>query len=77
MIGPYESEEDMLEAILYWQKRALAAEKQVEEECDAYEDMVDTALEFKNARDYYKQQFLDKDRELRFILGDDNMSGDR
>lgn len=61
MIGPYENEEDMLEAILYWQGRALAAEKEREETLDELEEYIKSAA-------YYKQQFLDKDAEVFELL---------
>lgn len=61
MIGPYESEDEMLEAILHWQKRALAAEKEVEETLDDLEVYIKLAA-------YYKQQRLDKDEEIKEIM---------
>jgi hypothetical protein len=30
MIGSYEDEQDLMEHLLYWQKRALKAEKEIE-----------------------------------------------
>lgn len=41
------NEEELLEGFLYWQKRALQAEKE---------------------REYFKQQFLDKDKEIKHIM---------
>lgn len=71
MLGPFENEEEILEAMLYWQKRALEAERDLEESLDFNEEYVDLILQARKERDYYKQQFLDKDDEMRFILGDD------
>ena len=50
----WEDEQELIEELLYWQKRALQVEKE---------------------RKYFKQQFLDKQRELEFILG--GYRGDR
>lgn len=47
MMGPYESEEDMMEAILLWQRQYLEMKKQ---------------------RNYFKQQCMDKDEELKECL---------
>jgi hypothetical protein len=95
MIGPYESEEEMLEAILYWQKRALEAERDLKESLDYNEEYVDMILEaekkldhqihFSNMifewydqtvteKEYYKQQFLDKQKEIEVLI---KMSGIR
>ena len=43
----WEDEQEIIEELLYWQKRALQAEKE---------------------RKYFKQQFLDKEKEIREIF---------
>jgi hypothetical protein len=68
MIGPYENEEELLKCMLYWQKRALEAEQWLEESLDANEEYVDIILAERDAKEYYKQQFLDKDKELQEVI---------
>jgi hypothetical protein len=75
MIGPYESEEEVLKCMLYWQKRALEAEQWLEESLDGNEEYVDIILEERKQfrqmeleRDYWKQQFLDKEKELKMLV---------
>jgi hypothetical protein len=76
MLGPWKDDKEMIECIMYWQKRALEAEREVEEALDYNEEMVELVLEAREQfremelqRDYYKQQFLDKENEIRFLLG--------
>ena len=45
--GPWDDEEETIKCMLYWQERALQAEKE---------------------RKYFKQQFLDKDKELKMLI---------
>ncbi len=47
MNAPWEDEQQIIEELLYWQRRALQAEKE---------------------RDYFKQQFLDKDKEMKNVM---------
>ena len=58
----WEDEQEIIEELLYWQKRALAAEKEREEVLDELEGYIKIAA-------YFKQQYLDKDEEIKFILG--------
>jgi hypothetical protein len=67
-MGPYESEEEILEAILYWQKRALKDEKWLENEADYVEELIDEILKERKHKEYWKQQFLDKDKELKMLV---------
>jgi L-lactate utilization protein LutB len=64
----WENEQEIINELLYWQKRALAAEKEREEVLDELEEYIKMAA-------YFKQQWVDKDEELRFILGGER--GDR
>lgn len=64
----WKNEEELLESMLYWQKRALEAEKEREEVLDDLEEWIKLAA-------YWKQQFVDKEAEVRFILGGER--GDR
>lgn len=75
MLGPWKDEEEMLECIMYWQKRALEAEKEIESTLDYERFLLDETLmyqerfyEMEEQRDYYKQMFLDKDSETREAL---------
>lgn len=43
----WEDQQEIIDELLYWQKRALQAEKE---------------------REYYKQQFLDKDLEIHEVI---------
>jgi hypothetical protein len=47
MVGPYKNEDEIIEAVLYWQNKALELKKQSK---------------------YYKQQSLDKDKEMKVIM---------
>ena len=60
--------EEMIEYMLYWQNRALEAEREVEEVPDDNEDLVELVLEAHGTADYWHQQFLDKDKEIRVAL---------
>ena len=68
MNGPWEDEQEILTELLYWQKRALEAERDLGEALDDLEEYVDLILEARGERDYYKAQFLDKDSELWAII---------
>lgn len=57
----WKDEQELIDSMLYWQKRALAAEKEREEILDDLEDYIIIA-------EYYKQQFLDKDLEIREVI---------
>ena len=54
MNGPWKDEEELLECMLYWQKKALETVKWLDE------------MEIE--RNYYKQQFLDKQKELQEVI---------
>ena len=76
MNGPYRNIDDAVKCLLYWQRRALVAEGEVED-CLDYEEFLLTEyvklqkeyFEMEIAKNYFKQQFLDKENEIRFILG--------
>jgi hypothetical protein len=68
MNGPWKDEEELRECMLYWQKRALEAEIEVEEVLDYNEELVELVLEARGNAEYYKQQFLDKDKEMRIMI---------
>jgi hypothetical protein len=44
----WENEEELLKSMLYWQKRALEAEKHAEEDADEIEDLINIILEERN-----------------------------
>lgn len=61
MIGPYQNEEEILQELLYWQKRALSAEKELEKTLDDLEYYIIISS-------YFKDQFLDKQGELELVI---------
>ena len=75
MLGPWKDDKEMIECIMYWQKRALEAEQWLEESLDGNEGYFYIILEERDKfrqmeleRDYWKQQFLDKDREMQLVI---------
>ena len=68
MLGPWKDDAEVIECMMYWQKRALEAERDLEEVLDDNEDLVELVLEARGNADYWHQQFLDKDKEIRAAL---------
>ena len=74
-MGPYKTIEEVVECMLYWQMRALEAEKNRDEDTDTIEIYIEWIIQkmkatrrLKKDRDYYKQQFLDKEKEIKILL---------
>jgi len=68
MNGPWENEEELLKCMLYWQKEALEAFNFLEMEDDYIEDLIEIVLQERREKEYYKQQFLDKQKELEEVM---------
>ena len=69
MIGPYESGKELIKYILYWQKRALEAEKWLEDEADYIEELIDTIMfeRFEHEREI--MEYKKKMYKATFIVG--------
>jgi hypothetical protein len=68
MNGPWKDEEELMKCMLYWQKEALEGYNFLEMEADYIEDLIKTLLQECREKEYYKQQFLDKQAELEEVM---------
>ena len=61
----WEDEQELLKEFMYWQKRALKAERELKLENELLDLIMEWNEQTITEKEYWKQQFLDKEKELR------------